>query len=210
MRLTIQSDWVGWYVIEWAPINDTQQSRACSDSPGFSDAAVEGSDVEMLHIARAIEARGFAHYRRCAVQVVGERVSFWSPRNSRGGHGVVTLAEADELASEIQRVLEPDLQRVLEELVMKMEVEKIRMSKIKFKTDEKGNKRCKNSEGQLHREDGPAVEYADGTRHWYLNGKLHREDGPAVEWADGRRQWYLNGKELTEDQWREKISNEQN
>ena len=32
---------------------------------------------------------------------------------------------------------------------------------------------------KLHREDGPAVEYADGTKKWYLNGGLHREDGPA-------------------------------
>jgi len=31
-------------------------------------------------------------------------------------------------------------------------------------------------------------------RYWYLNGKLHREDGPAVEYADGRREWWVNGK----------------
>ena len=30
-----------------------------------------------------------------------------------------------------------------------------------------------------------------------LNGKLHREDGPAVEWANGRKHWYLNGREIT-------------
>ena len=35
--------------------------------------------------------------------------------------------------------------------------------------------------GLLHREDGPAVEYADGDKYWYLNDKRHREDGPAVE-----------------------------
>ena len=38
-----------------------------------------------------------------------------------------------------------------------------------------------------HREDGPAVEYADGSKEWYLNGKLHREDGPACEYADGSK-----------------------
>ena len=53
--------------------------------------------------------------------------------------------------------------------------------------------------GKLHREDGPAVEYADGTKHWYLNGKLHREDGPAVEFADGYKEWYINGKLHRED-----------
>ena len=36
----------------------------------------------------------------------------------------------------------------------------------------------------------------DGNKHWFLNGKLHREDGPAVEYADGTKEWYLNGKKL--------------
>jgi hypothetical protein len=40
--------------------------------------------------------------------------------------------------------------------------------------------------GKLHREDGPAVEYANGDKDWYLNDKRHREDGPAIEYADGR------------------------
>ena len=51
---------------------------------------------------------------------------------------------------------------------------------------------------KLHREDGPAVEWADGTKQWFLNNKLHREDGPAVEWSDGDKEWYLNGEEMTE------------
>ena len=50
----------------------------------------------------------------------------------------------------------------------------------------------------LHREDGPAIEYTNGAKEWYLNGKRHREDGPAIEYADGGKSWYLNGKELTE------------
>jgi hypothetical protein len=53
--------------------------------------------------------------------------------------------------------------------------------------------------GKLHREDGPAVEYADGTKHWYLNGNLHREDGPAAEWADGTKLWHQHGKLHRED-----------
>lgn len=32
----------------------------------------------------------------------------------------------------------------------------------------------------LHRENGPAVEYEDGSEEWYLEGKLHRVDGPAI------------------------------
>ena len=40
-----------------------------------------------------------------------------------------------------------------------------------------------------------------GTKSWYLNGKYHREDGPAVESADGSKEWYLNGKCLSEKEW---------
>jgi len=49
-----------------------------------------------------------------------------------------------------------------------------------------------------HREDGPAVVRANGSKFWCLNDKLHREDGPAIEWANGSKSWYLDGKRLTE------------
>ena len=52
---------------------------------------------------------------------------------------------------------------------------------------------------KLHREDGPAVEYANGNKLWYINDKRHREDGPAVEWSDGDKWWYINGKRHRED-----------
>jgi hypothetical protein len=58
--------------------------------------------------------------------------------------------------------------------------------------------RCWYLDGKRHREDGPAIEYADGTKYWYLNDKQHREDGPAIEYAGGTKHWYLNDKELTE------------
>ena len=58
-----------------------------------------------------------------------------------------------------------------------------------------------NKSGQFHREDGAAVERADGAKHWYINNKLHREDGSAVEWADGTKSWYVNGKRLTENEF---------
>jgi hypothetical protein len=45
----------------------------------------------------------------------------------------------------------------------------------------------------LHRRDGPACEYADGTKEWYVDGKLHRIDGPAIEYANGSKQWYVDG-----------------
>ena len=51
--------------------------------------------------------------------------------------------------------------------------------------------------GNLHREDGPAVERANGGKYWYLNGKYHREDGPAIEYPDGYKSWYLSGKKIS-------------
>lgn len=49
--------------------------------------------------------------------------------------------------------------------------------------------------GLFHRTDGgPAIEYEDGTKSWYVNGKRHRLDGPAIEWSDGTKSWYVDGK----------------
>ena len=53
--------------------------------------------------------------------------------------------------------------------------------------------------GERHREDGPAIEWAHGSKEWYLNGKRHREDGPAVDRPSGFKVWYLNGKCHRED-----------
>jgi len=54
-----------------------------------------------------------------------------------------------------------------------------------------------NSESNMrHREDGPAIERADGVKEWYLNGKRHRLDGPAVEDVNGFHVWYINGVKL--------------
>lgn len=61
--------------------------------------------------------------------------------------------------------------------------------------------------GLRHREDGPAFEGKNGDKVWWINDELHREDGPACEWADGTKAWYLNGVEYTEkefNQWLEK------
>jgi len=50
--------------------------------------------------------------------------------------------------------------------------------------------------GQLHREDGPAVEEYDGYKYkvWYLHGQRHRLDGPAIEYAGGNKRWYYHGE----------------
>ena len=85
-----------------------------------------------------------------------------------------------------------------------------------------------NGAGQLHREVGPAVEWASGTkmwyqngiRHrtdgpaivtpggystWYQNGKCHRTDGPAVEYATGHKRWFINGVEMPEAEFNQEV-----
>jgi len=59
--------------------------------------------------------------------------------------------------------------------------------------DEYGTTRWYN-EQQLHRLDGPAVEYADGDEFWYQNGKYHRLDGPACVTSCGYKAWWVKGK----------------
>ncbi len=64
-------------------------------------------------------------------------------------------------------------------------------------------------DGLLHREDGPALEHADGTKEWWVDGERHREDGPAIEYGGGsRKEWYFNGKALSEEEfnYRKKLS----
>ena len=52
--------------------------------------------------------------------------------------------------------------------------------------------------GARHREDGPAAIYSDGSKEWWVNDYRHRNDGPAVEYTNGTKVWYLDGEELTE------------
>jgi len=54
--------------------------------------------------------------------------------------------------------------------------------------------KCWYLNGQFHREDGPAVESAGGTKAWYFHGQYHRLDGPAVEYSDGTKEWYYHGE----------------
>jgi len=58
--------------------------------------------------------------------------------------------------------------------------------------DKYGSKYWRNEKGQIHRLDGPAVEYNNGDKEWYQNGSLHRLDGPAKEHVDGRKVWCQN------------------
>ena len=49
-------------------------------------------------------------------------------------------------------------------------------------------------DGYTHRLEGPAIEYADGTREWCVDGRRHRLFGPARVWADGTREWWAHGR----------------
>ena len=69
--------------------------------------------------------------------------------------------------------------------------------KYRIEVDVFGTRKYHNSTGQLHRTDGPAIEYPDGAKFWVQNGQRHRIDGPAIEWRNGVRFWYINGKRLT-------------
>jgi len=60
----------------------------------------------------------------------------------------------------------------------------------------------------FHREDGPAIEWWNGTKSWYINGKRHREDGPAIEWAYGDKTWALNGERMSEREFLLKTAKE--
>lgn len=58
-----------------------------------------------------------------------------------------------------------------------------------------------NDKDQYHRLDGPAVEWYDGDKAWYIDGKRHRLDGPAVEYANENKYWFINGQSLTEEEF---------
>ena len=45
----------------------------------------------------------------------------------------------------------------------------------------------------------------NGDKDWYVDDNLHRIDGPAIEDADGSKHWYLDGNKLTQAQWIEAV-----
>ena len=85
------------------------------------------------------------------------------------------------------------------------EVEVFDALKYRIEVDEHGTRRYFNSANQLHRTDGPAVEWDNGTKSWYQNGKRHRIDGAAIEYLDGDKAWYINGEELTEAEFNQEV-----
>lgn len=108
MKLTLTAgSFEDWYLIERAEhdgrrwLEPTDFGLRLMLSARISDADVEGTSAEMRALGKAIEARGRASFKRCAVRVEGDRVFFRSPRNSQT-EGECSLAEADALAAEIR------------------------------------------------------------------------------------------------------------
>jgi hypothetical protein len=103
MKLTLQrSDAFihdGWYTIE----------EAANEDEPLTDAYVEGKSAQMRAIACALRERRDQRFRRVAVRFVDDGVEVWSPRNSQTPR-LISVAEADGLAAEIERVLAGEAQ----------------------------------------------------------------------------------------------------
>jgi hypothetical protein len=68
------------------------------------------------------------------------------------------------------------------------------MSESVMEIDGMGHKYWRNSKGQFHRTDGPAFEYSNGYKAWYIKGRFHRINGPAIEDPYGPNMWCVNGE----------------
>jgi hypothetical protein len=57
------------------------------------------------------------------------------------------------------------------------------------------------------------LEYCDGSKHpfwlsidYYKDSVRHRKDGPAIEYADGHKDYYLNGRYFSdENEWKMEV-----
>jgi hypothetical protein len=48
--------------------------------------------------------------------------------------------------------------------------------------------------------------FPNGKTFYFYNDDLHREDGPAVEYPDGRKYWLLHGEAYVFSRYLEKLS----
>ena len=69
-----------------------------------------------------------------------------------------------------------------------------KMTSLSRRINKFGNIEYRNKNNKLHRDNGPAIIFADGTQSWYKNGKCHRENGPALIGFIGIQEWYKNGE----------------
>ena len=67
-----------------------------------------------------------------------------------------------------------------------------------------GDKEWRLPGGDLHREDGPAVEWNNGRKEWWINGKRHRVGGPAYI-MDRYKVWYIDGVKCEKKDYNKKL-----
>ncbi len=60
--------------------------------------------------------------------------------------------------------------------------------------DQYGTIIYRNSFGKMHRDNGPAEIYSDGSCYWYYNGFVHRKNGPAQITLKGSQYYIQMGK----------------
>jgi len=58
----------------------------------------------------------------------------------------------------------------------------------------------------IHRDRGPAVIRGEGGKQpsfpgkmWFVDGLRHNLTGPAIEWADGRKEYFINGVSMSKE-----------
>ena len=66
--------------------------------------------------------------------------------------------------------------------------------------------------GEVHKEDGPAIILKNGTKYWVINSKIHNEISHAYEDSKCKSWWYNNirygyDEEFTNETWIEFVEN---
>lgn len=59
--------------------------------------------------------------------------------------------------------------------------------------------------GLLHSINGKPAKIKNGNKFWLKHGLLHREDGPAIEWANGLLEWWNEGTYICESRGNTRI-----
>ena len=77
--------------------------------------------------------------------------------------------------------------------------------KYRVEVDENDTRWYYNNAGQLHRTDGPAIEYPNGAKFWVQNGMLHRTNGPAVVYTNNELQWWIHGEHMSEARFKQVV-----
>jgi len=62
-------------------------------------------------------------------------------------------------------------------------------------------------DNEYHRTDGPAIEFVNGRKEWWIHNRLHRLDGPAVECTNGCKEWWVHGNKYSEQSFYNYINN---